>query len=239
MKKYTLILALMFWMGIGASFAQDQQRYIEVTGSAEMEVEADEIHFIITIQEYWEEEFKKNKEYKDYKTKYPIHLIEDELIKTLAKIGISKDDIVINSVGNYWRPQGKQFLVSKQMDIKITDFKLIEKLVNNIDRKGVQSMRIGAMKNSKMTEYRKQVKIQALKAAKDKAEYLLEAVGEELGQVIAISENNAGTFFPQPNFKTRSNTIMESASYDSNSEAVENLRKIKIRYEMHAKFAIK
>ena len=39
-----------------------QQRYIEVTGSSETEIIPDEIHFMITIKEYWQEEFEKKKQ---------------------------------------------------------------------------------------------------------------------------------------------------------------------------------
>lgn len=32
-------------------------RYVEVTGSSEIEVVPDEIHFLIQIKEYWQEEY--------------------------------------------------------------------------------------------------------------------------------------------------------------------------------------
>ena len=37
--------------------AQECERYIEVTGTSEMAVVPDEIHYLIEIQEYFEEEF--------------------------------------------------------------------------------------------------------------------------------------------------------------------------------------
>ena len=41
-------------------------------------------------------------------------------------------------------------------------------------------MRIGELKNKDMQVYRQQSKIEALKAAKKKAEYLVEALGKRL-----------------------------------------------------------
>ena len=32
-------------------------RYVEVTGSSEIEVVPDEIHFLVQIKEYWQEEY--------------------------------------------------------------------------------------------------------------------------------------------------------------------------------------
>ena len=49
-------------------------------------------------------------------------------------------------------------------------------------------MRIGELKNKDMQVYRQQSKIEALKAAKKKAEYLVEALGKRLGDVIRIVE---------------------------------------------------
>jgi uncharacterized protein len=100
----------------------DPVRYIEVRGSAETEVEPDEMVLYITIQEYWEEEFEKKKEPKDYRTKVPLAKIEDSVIKNLYKAGIEKEDVRVGSIGNYWREQGKEFLFSKQLQVKIDDF---------------------------------------------------------------------------------------------------------------------
>jgi len=85
-----------------------------------------------------------------------------------------------------------------------------------------------------MTEYRKQVKIEALKAAKVKAAYLLESLGKQVGDAISITEIIEDNGFLRSQSAT-SNTIM--ASPDNTS--VDNIKKIKLRYEMRAKFEIK
>ena len=63
-------------------------KYIEVTGSSEIEVVPDEIHFLIQIKEYWQEEYtgKSNKE-EDFRTKVPLAIIEKDLRRSLLKIG--------------------------------------------------------------------------------------------------------------------------------------------------------
>ena len=81
--------------------------------------------------------------------------------------------------------------------------------------------------------YRKQGKIEALKAAREKASYLVEAMGQQLGEVIRIVEpaadNNISRYIP---FQAQSNVSMGTA-------ATEQYRVIKLRYEMTARFAIK
>ena len=85
-----LLIAVIFMFAAINLFAQDndvkEQRYIEVTGSAELEVEADEIIFAITYSEYWLEEFQLGTKYEDYRTKYPMEKIEEQLLSTLYEI---------------------------------------------------------------------------------------------------------------------------------------------------------
>lgn len=236
MKNTLLFLTLIFCFGILKSqdLSKDQIRFIEVTGSAELEIEPDEIRFIIGIKEYWKEEFDKKKEFKDYKTKVPISEIEKNLLADLAQIGIKKDNLIVREVGNYWRYMGKEFLISKQIELILYDFKKVNEITKVIDAKGIDYMRIGKLKNKEITEFRKQVKIKALKAAKDKAEYLLLSIDKEIGDIISITEmNNENNFWRTQSML--SNTIMAS----SDNSGIENIRKIKLKYEIKAKFEIK
>lgn len=236
MKKSMILIA--FLMIVVTAIAQNEDtpsRYIDVTGSAEMEVAPDEIHFVIGIKEYWKEEYDKKTEFKDYRTKVPIKGIEQELIAKLAEINIDKDELVVQQAGNYWRHHGKDFLISKQILLKLDDFKKVNQVINKLNMRGIDYMRIEALKNSQITEFRKQVKIQALKAAKDKATYLVESLDQELGEVISITELNAGDHYWGPQART-SNLMMAAESGDS---GIDNLKKIKLRYEIRARFEIK
>ena len=208
-------------------------KYIEVTGSSEIEVVPDEIHFLIQIKEYWQEEYtgKSNKE-EDFRTKVPLAMIEKDLRRSLRKIGIADDAIRTQEIGDYWRQRGKEFLIGKQLDIRLTDFEQINSIIRSVNTWGIESMRIGELKHKDLLMYRKQGKIEALKAAREKASYLVEAMGQELGEVIRIVEpvdNNISRYLP---FQAQSNVSMGTA-------ATEQYRVIKLRYEMTARFAIK
>ena len=56
MRKVFLLAFALFAWNILANAQESDERYIEVTGSSEIEVVPDEIHFLIQIKEYWEEE---------------------------------------------------------------------------------------------------------------------------------------------------------------------------------------
>ena len=189
MKTFAVLVTL--WLsGILAISAQEDNnsRYIEVTGSSETEIIPDEIHFMITIKEYWQEEFEKKSKPEDYQTKVPVNEIEHNLMSALKQAGIAPSDIQTKEVGDYWRERGKDFLISKTFDIKLQNPDQINRIIQTVNTKGIQSMNIGELKNKDLQEYRKQGKIEALKAARQKADYLVAAMGQKLGNVLRIVE---------------------------------------------------
>jgi len=234
MKTFAVLVTL--WLsGILAISAQEDNnsRYIEVTGSSETEIIPDEIHFMITIKEYWQEEFEKKSKPEDYQTKVPVNEIEHNLMSALKQAGIAPSDIQTKEVGDYWRERGKDFLISKTFDIKLQNPDQINRIIQTVNTKGIQSMNIGELKNKDLQEYRKQGKIEALKAARQKADYLVAAMGQKLGNVLRIVEPEERSFsYFQPQSAMSNVAIL---SYDSNPE---NFRTIKLRYQMTARFEI-
>ena len=111
------------------------------------------IHYIIEIREYFEEEFDGKSKPEEYHTKVPLSQIEQGLRKKLSEVGITQDVIRTQEIGDYWRKQGQDFLISKQFDITLTDFKQIDEIIKHIDTKGINTMRIGELENKDMLAY--------------------------------------------------------------------------------------
>ena len=128
-KLFLLVFALCVW-SVFADAQEGAGRYIEVTGSSEIEVVPDEIHFLIQIKEYWQEEFVPKSKPEDYKTKVPLEWIEKDLRRVLSRAGISDEAIRVQEIGDYWRQKGKEFLIGKQLDIRLTDFEQNHKSYN-------------------------------------------------------------------------------------------------------------
>lgn len=231
MKYLMFTVFAVFTLSLSAQM-NEQARFIEVQGKSEMEVQPNEMVLSITIQEYFEEEFQKNKEPEDYKTKVPLDKIEDGLIKSLRKAGIKKSDIRVHGMGNYWRQQGKKFLFSKTLEVKINDFSKVNQLSSLVDAKGIRSLNVGQMSHSGIEKFRKQIKTEALKNAREKAAYLVESLGEELGEVLSISELNEGVSRPY----MAKNQMMAA---DAAHESIEQVQNITISYQVSARFRIK
>ena len=225
----TILLLLVSTLLVFPLQAQEtNERYIEVTGTSEIEIVPDKIHYIIEIREYFEEEFDGKSKPEEYHTKVSLSQIEQNLRKTLAEAGITQDAIRMQEIGDYWRKQGQDFLISKKFDITLTDFRQINEIVKRIDTKGIHTMRIGELENKDILAYHQKGKIEALKAAQQKVTYLVEALGKKLGDVIRIVEEGNSNIFP----------FAQSNVLSSDAASFDNFRTIKKNYSMLVRFEI-
>lgn len=227
MKQKVLLLTICL-LAILSLQAQTNERYIEVTGTSEIEIVPDKIHYLIEIREYFEEEFDGKSKPEEYRTKVPLSEIEQGLREALANADIPQNAIRTQEIGDYWRQQGQDFLVSKKFDITLTDFNQINEIIKHIDTKGIHTMRIGELENKDMLAYHQKGKIEALEAAQKKATYLVEALGKKLGDVIRIVEEGSSNAFP----------FAQSNVLSSGAASFDNFRTIKKNYSMLVRFEI-
>lgn len=227
MKRRFLLFATVMFATLWAE-AQSNECYIEVTGTSEIEIVPDKIHYIIGIREYFEEEFDGRSKPEQYRTKVSLSQIERDLRAALNELGITQDAIRTQEVGDYWRKEGQDFLVSKKFDITLHDFRQIDEIVKRIDTRGVNNMRVGELENKDMQAYHQKGKTEALKAAQRKAAYLAEAAGTKLGRVLRIVEveNSSVTPFMQSNVRS------------SDAYSFDGFRTIKRNYSILVRFEI-
>lgn len=209
-------------------------RKIEVSGTAKMEVIPDEIYVNITVQEYTEN-----------KKKVDINDIRKDFLNACTKAGIAKENISIqglngyNNSGWYWQRKKKSpdFIASSTFIIKFNSGEQIERLMSLLDDKSTQNMFVSSTSHSKMEEFKKQVKIQALQDARSKAQYLCEAIGEKAGKVLLIKEMEGNSYTPQPMLMEKRMMATSGMQEDFSPSGLE-FQKITISMDVLAQFAI-
>ena len=202
-------------------------RTIEVTGMSERSVEPDKIVFTISIEEYWKEEFE-GKKYEDYKTKIEIEGIEQSLVSELKVLGIGMDQITLKQAGNGWRQRGKDFLVSKTLDVSLASFAKANEITNAIQTRGVRNMTVSKLIHDDIETIKLEVKAEAIKAAKAKAELLAAAVGKKIKDVITIVEvDQYANAIPRPQPVAYGRTA--SMETQSGGAAYENFKKLETK----------
>lgn len=212
---------------------------ITVMGTAEMEVIPDEIYFSISLREYFKE--------KD-KNKVDIAALEKQLQAAVNAAGIAKENFQIENIyGNRWhwnqRKKPVDFLESRRYVLKLNNLAKVDDVLSKVDAKGIEYVNISRYEHSKIEQYRKELKLKALQAAKEKAGYLVQGLGEQLGGVLEINElgGTDGYYPPYPVYNRASNEMMKADAMggDMAAEPEIDFRKIKLRYEMQAVFSIK
>ena len=206
----------------------DTRKYIEVTGSAEMTVQPDEIELEITLGSPDKAQKREDNE-ADFRAVLKKHNIKAESVKFQSA-----------SDWYWWYWWNDHYRRNQQtVRVKLDNKTNILKFVQDLDRKWTHNIQIVNTSHKQMTQFRKDVKIEAIKAAKLKAQYLTEAVGEKLGGVLAIDElpeaQENHYWFNANRQSLSSNSVI---SQDSGAEAIDNAKALKLRYEIKVKFAV-
>lgn len=239
MKCFSLALALL--LSATASAQEKKERTIHVVGTAEMEIVPDEIHVTVTLKEYIKD-----------KKKHSIEELEKGLVNFLTKTtGIAMTDIKMDNMNAYimsLRKKNKEEIISKSYDVKFKSGDQVYQLYSVMDSLGVISAPVSRYSHSKMEDYKKQVKINAIKAARDKASYLLEAIGSKAGKPVSVIETDGlvniddGTMSRYLFRGNASNSYSQSSykNFDMRSEDTDMIggKTIKIRYDITAEFEI-
>ena len=211
------------------------QNYIEVTGKAEMEIVPDEIYIRIVINE------------KDFKGKI-LADIEKSMFEKFKELGIdiSKDLAIKDFISNfqyYWFIKTDPKL-TKEYELLVHDAKSAGSVFIELQKLGISNASISSVENSKIIEYRKEVKIAAIKAAQDKAKQLALAINQDIGRAIYIQEteinnrNLSGSVSSVSNIAIRGYTSQNIYGANIPSPDIE-FEKIKLEYNMLVRFDLK
>jgi len=246
MKQVFCIVTLIFlaYLASGQQITDKANPFpktITVTGSSEMEIIPDEIYVVVDLREYQ----KKGQDKTDIET------IKSAFLQRCKEFGLPDSVITIASYEGYNNPwlrkkKKTELYASISYQVKFTKSSDVDKLVDRLDDEATQNFRIAKTSHSRITEFRKQLKIQAVKAAKDKGVYLTDAIGEKLGEAITISEPEedfTGYYNQFLNQKVASNYALSQEKLTADStgdpEAMIDFKKIKLRYEVNVVFALK
>jgi len=238
MKKILAAFALsLFVRNAIAQEIKPIQRTISVNGSSEIEIVPDEIYIQVDLREY----NKKNGD------KVDINLIKNNFLAACKSIGLTDKDVTVQSYqgydNNYWwmkkkKKENLDLKASISYSIKVSKVDMLDALVDKMDDEATQNFFITKTSYSKMDELKKDLKIAAVKAAREKAIYLSDAIGEHVGEAITINDPTEINSPPRPYY---ANEMLKVANaQDSTAPPMDvDFKKIKIQYEVNVVFALK
>jgi uncharacterized protein YggE len=214
---------------------------ITVNGSAELEIIPDEIYVNVDLREYQ----KKGESKKD------LEQIKTQFLQSCMAAGIPDSCISIANYSGfnnyyYWRRKKNttDLFATITYQVKFRNTILMDHLIERLDDDATQNFIVVKTSHSKITEFRKQLKIKAIQAAKDKGIYLTEAISEKLGEAVTIVEPEEPVQPPVPYFPRGVNGVLSNENVKFRDEADDKVqeidfKKIKLRYEVAVTFALK
>ncbi len=203
------------------------QPYIEVTGRAKLEIVPDEIFIGIVIKE------------DDSKGKLNLEDLERKMIKSLESIGINiKEDLKVldysSNFKDYWYKKSS-IRNTKSYQLKVNSGKMVAKVFMAMEKNNISNITVESTDHSKIEEFRQDVKVKAMKAAKIKAVNLAKAIDQKAGKAIYIQERSY-----MPYRKELSNVAFMMESSPRQADDIPNLdfEKIVLEYEIFARFIL-
>lgn len=231
-KILALFLALIPVWAMSQVVPQEKETpYIEVVGTSDMEIVPDQIYISFTL-----------KERMDGKKKIELEDQEKEMKKKLMKIGIDLKDLQLaDANSDYIKIKRKKndVIASKDYILKVSTTGILAQVFDALDELDAFNAGIQRVDHSEIKKFRQEVKMNAVKDAKEKAGYLLGAIGETVGKPLFIQERETYDEFPIMR-KTAAMPMMAMEAADQAEQLPElTFQKIKLKYSVFARFAIK
>lgn len=190
MKNLLFILSL-FSMLLSSSLSTaqtDNQEtpFIEVIGKASQEVAPDRIFISVNLAEKT-----------IGKKRLTIAQQETNLFEILNRLNIDESKVVLTEalseiIKKRQRDRGTSY--NKTYMIELSSAQEVSSLFEQLSVNGIREATIERTDHSDIINIRKQVRIEAIKAAKAKAIYLAEAIGHSLGAPMVIREQQTNDF---------------------------------------------
>jgi len=204
------------------------QNFIEVTGTSEMELIPDEIQITISVKD------------KDFKTKQAFADFEKRVVTKLQEIGVSIDnEFSIMNMNSSLKVSliGKDNMFStRQYMVVVHDALKANEVFDEMEAIGVTTMAVTKFNHSEIEKYRLQVKVNAIKAAKDKAKALAMSIDQTIGRALFINEVNFNSYQP----KVYANVMYKDKLESSYTEIDKvNFQKIKLSFSVLVRFDLK
>jgi uncharacterized protein YggE len=166
--------------------------------------------------------------------------LEKQLTDKLSAIGIDlSKDLLIKDMSSDFKTsllQRSGVLLSKDYQVIVRDPKNVNKILIELEKVGISNITIDRLDHTDIIQYRKEVKVNAIKAAKDKAISLAEAIDQSIGRAIYILENGTA---PRPYLAANSMGAVHRGYADTNELMVTEFEKIKLSYSVLCRFELK
>lgn len=228
MKRFILAAAVALLALPAAAQVQEAfPSYIQVNGRAEREIAPDEFYLQIVINE------------RDSKGKVSVESQQRDMIAALKRLGVNveKQLKVANLSSEFFKKNTS--VATAKYQLQLGSSAEVGKVWQALDGLGISNVSILKVSHSQLERYKSEVRVEAMRNAKQNAATLAEAIGQTIGKCFYVydSNNDVMPVFYNNMAVMRSAKAFDAADAAAGEEPLD-FKTIKLQYSVQAKFVL-
>lgn len=228
MKRFILAAAVALLALPAAAQVQEAfPSYIQVNGRAEREIAPDEFYLQIVINE------------RDSKGKVSVESQQRDMIAALKRLGVNveKQLKVANLSSEFFKKNTS--VATAKYQLQLGSSVEVGKVWQALDGLGISNVSILKVSHSQLERYKSEVRVEAMRNAKQNAATLAEAIGQTIGKCFYVydSNNDVMPVFYNNMAVMRSAKAFDAAEAAAGEEPLD-FKTIKLQYSVQAKFVL-
>ena len=230
MKRLILLaIAALAAVSASAQMTEAFPSYIQVNGRAEQEITPDEFYLSIVIDE------------RDSKGKVSVESRQRDMIAALKRLGVKVDKQlkVANLSSEFFRR--KTSVATAKYQLQLGSAAEVSKVWQALDELGISDVSILKVSHSQIERYKEEVRVEAIRNARQSAATLAEAIGQQVGKCFYIwdSNNDIMPSYYNNALTMRSMKAMDAAGAEGAAdEEPLDFKTIKLQYSVQTKFVL-
>ena len=228
MKRFILAAAVALLALPAAAQVQEAfPSYIQVNGRAEREIAPDEFYLQIVINE------------RDSKGKVSVESQQRDMIAALKRLGVNveKQLKVANLSSEFFKKNTS--VATAKYQLQLGSSAAVGKVWQALDGLGISNVSILKVSHSQLERYKSEVRVEAMRNAKQNAATLAEAIGQTIGKCFYVYDSNNDVM---PVFYNNMAVMRSAKAFDAAEAAAEeeplDFKTIKLQYSVQAKFVL-
>lgn len=228
MKRFILAAAVVLLALPAAAQVQEAfPSYIQVNGRAEREIAPDEFYLQIVINE------------RDSKGKVSVESQQRDMIAALKRLGVNveKQLKVANLSSEFFKKNTS--VATAKYQLQLGSSAEVGKVWQALDGLGISNVSILKVSHSQLERYKSEVRVEAMRNAKQNAATLAEAIGQTIGKCFYVYDSNNDVM---PVFYNNMAVMRSAKAFDAAEAAAEeeplDFKTIKLQYSVQAKFVL-
>ena len=228
MKRFILAAAVALLALPAAAQVQEAfPSYIQVNGRAEREIAPDEFYLQIVINE------------RDSKGKVSVESQQRDMLAALKRLGVNveKQLKVANLSSEFFKKNTS--VATAKYQLQLGSSAEVGKVWQALDGLGISNVSILKVSHSQLERYKSEVRVEAMRNAKQNAATLAEAIGQTIGKCFYVYDSNNDVM---PVFYNNMAVMRSAKAFDAAEAAAEeeplDFKTIKLQYSVQAKFVL-